>query len=404
MSELQLPYGPVIATTGPPQPPIDRMMESRTGAYQGLIQDANNFEEVMDQYLRRNNVAEQDCRDFPPGDEQQRQLVREMIEASHDCSKEPLRSQNKGRIQQKHWADLEWELIMWRLLLSIRDAQSGVCNLPRYSSSADQPFETYETFSERFGVVLEALRLSKDIVASLFKDSMFVHRLAWKPRSELEQKARNRKTNEIKTNKAKASANAVLEKNVAVNENDESVNDEGQVGGQAKETSLAPEEKPSGASQTRNRRRRASSVQNRGGASKRHKSKPATPESPVFDNSAAIYESPPQHLEHGLVCPQDLHLSGPDSSLSPFTHEDEATVPTGYSGQCSMQDWADPLWAPTSPLVGMSTYQQPSLPSIPPAPLPTISDEDAYLHKLSDIFDQPDSPFQEYGGESNGGN
>ncbi|KAI1092362.1 hypothetical protein F5B19DRAFT_206330 [Rostrohypoxylon terebratum] len=136
-----------------------------------------------------NDTAEYDHHDFPSDENKQKELVRVLFEASRDCSDitETRGSVAVKHIQQKRYTDLEFELVLWPLLMSIHDAQAGKCNIPNYNSLGDAQikaygYNTYGTFKERFDAVRDALKSSKEIVESIFKDNSFLHRLAWRPK------------------------------------------------------------------------------------------------------------------------------------------------------------------------------------------------------------------------------
>ncbi|XXG96860.1 hypothetical protein Hte_003151 [Hypoxylon texense] len=230
------------------QPTIEEGAKNlRTGGYHALIQDENHLAIAKDQYLSLGNVGGQNCNDYPQEAHDQQQLVRRLVEASHDCSNifEPASAQAVKHIQQGKWSDWEWEIIMWTLLVSVRDAQSGVSKLPGYSSTKGQRYEKYESFGDRFRVVLDAVSLSKDIVVSLFRDSAFTNRLAWMPKSEMDRKARNRKGNDDKALQSKIATKLAADKNIKANEDGELIDDEGEIYAKTRKRSAAMEEQMS---------------------------------------------------------------------------------------------------------------------------------------------------------------
>ncbi|KAI0901649.1 hypothetical protein F4806DRAFT_501823 [Annulohypoxylon nitens] len=180
---------------------LESMMAARTGSFQSFIKNIQDWHKVHKVYLRINDTAEYDHHEFPSDEKKQRELVKALFEAAQDCSKivEPRESRAAKHIQQKRYTDLEFELVLWPLLMSIHNAQAGKCNIPNYSSLRDSRFKTYgyntySSFKERFDAVHDALLSSKDIVASIFTDNTFLHRLAWRPKWELSRKvANNRK-------------------------------------------------------------------------------------------------------------------------------------------------------------------------------------------------------------------
>ncbi|OTA97771.1 hypothetical protein M434DRAFT_379127 [Hypoxylon sp. CO27-5] len=175
----------------------ERPMGSTTGVYQGLIKDATDYERVKKEYTSRYDLALKAVTDFPENAEQQRGLIKVMLEAAQDCSciYELPDSQSLQRIQSRAYSDLEWELMLWPLLTSARSAQEGRCRLARYVDCKAPPYNPYESFMDRFNAIVDALRTSKAVVMSCFRDATFIDRLAWRPRNELRSKAANRKLN-----------------------------------------------------------------------------------------------------------------------------------------------------------------------------------------------------------------
>ncbi|KAI0122351.1 hypothetical protein F4814DRAFT_458028 [Daldinia grandis] len=227
------------------QVPMEQMMSSNSGAYQGLIRDFGHFRQVNDQYLKIHNRPRGDCSDFPLAPQEQQQLVKLLFEAAHDCSQtyEPEGSQSFRRIHQGSYTDIEFELVLWPLLLSTRDAQMGQCRLPNYLYCKEPPYNSYGSFMERFTAVCDALRLSKDVVVSLFKDATFKHRLGWRPRTELNQKATNRKLNGERDVQNAIGIRVAQENGIKATKSGELVDKNGQSYGNVKKRSTAFEEK-----------------------------------------------------------------------------------------------------------------------------------------------------------------
>ncbi|KAI0835652.1 hypothetical protein F5Y06DRAFT_299481 [Hypoxylon sp. FL0890] len=178
------PVGPASTTLSPSipnsqlnQPSMEQMMASKTSSYQGLIRGTEDLGEVDKRYLAIHNRQESDSSDFPLEAKDQQHLIKTLFEAACDCSQayEPESSQSMKKIKNGSYTDLELELVLWHLLLSIRDAQVGQFH--------------------------HALKSSKDVVVSLFKDATFKHRLAWRPKIELNNTigARIARGNGIKT-------------------------------------------------------------------------------------------------------------------------------------------------------------------------------------------------------------
>ncbi|KAI2777900.1 hypothetical protein F4815DRAFT_495035 [Daldinia loculata] len=232
-------------THGATQVQMEQMMASTSGTYQGLIRDFGHFRQVNDQYLKIHNRPRGDCSDFPLGPREQQQLVKLLFEAAHDCSQtyEPEGSQSVRRIKQGSYTDIEFELVLWPLLLSTRDAQMGQCRLPNYLYCKEPPYNSYGSFMERFTAVCDALRLSKDVVVSLFKDATFKHRLGWRPRTELNQKATNRKLNGERDIQNAIGIRVAQENGIKASKNGELVDKNGQSYGNVKKRSAMLENK-----------------------------------------------------------------------------------------------------------------------------------------------------------------
>ncbi|XDG01363.1 hypothetical protein ABKA04_000978 [Annulohypoxylon sp. FPYF3050] len=100
---------------------LEKMMTARTGTFQSLIKNIQDWHEVHNAYLRINDTAEYDHHEFPSDEKKQRELVKALFEAAQDCSKivEPEESRAAKHIQQKRYTDLEFELVLWPLLVGL---------------------------------------------------------------------------------------------------------------------------------------------------------------------------------------------------------------------------------------------------------------------------------------------
>ncbi|KAI0882057.1 uncharacterized protein GGS22DRAFT_196218 [Annulohypoxylon maeteangense] len=212
---------------------MDTMMATRTGTFQSWIQNIDDCHKVNKIYLQIHNRPEWDHSEFPSDAKKQQELVKRLFDAANDCSNifEPEGSRGLKRIQQRTYSDLEFELVLWPLLMSIHDAQGGRCNLPNYHSSTASVYNVYNTFKERFDGVCEALKSSKDIVVSLFQDEIFKHRLAWRPKSELAQKAANRKVNSHRSTKVSIGSRIIVENDIKATADGKLVDRDGQTYG-----------------------------------------------------------------------------------------------------------------------------------------------------------------------------
>ncbi|OTB17747.1 hypothetical protein K445DRAFT_9603 [Daldinia sp. EC12] len=259
---------------------IEQMMASTTGSYQGLIRDFGHFRQIYDQYLKIHNRPRGDCSDFPPNPQEQQQLVRLLFEAAQDCSQtyEPEGSQSVRRIQSRSYSDIEFELVLWPVLFSTRDAQIGQCRLPNYLYCKEPPYNSYGSFTERFEAVCDALRSSKDVVVSLFKDATFKHRLAWRPRTELNQKATNRKLNGERDVQNAIGIRVAQENGIKTNQSGELVDRNGQSYGTVKKRSVAFQDKI-----TRTRSRGRDTKGNKSSNKSRTQSVEAMPEDHAHD-------------------------------------------------------------------------------------------------------------------------
>ncbi|KAI1144263.1 hypothetical protein F5Y05DRAFT_407663 [Hypoxylon sp. FL0543] len=228
----------------PTRRPATEAMDSTTGVYQGFITNPADFERVRREYLSRNDIAREEVTDVPQTAEEQRGLIKKMFEAAQDCSQtyEPSQSQSVRRIQSGAYTDVEWELILWPLLMSACSAQEGRCQLPRYLGCKIPQYNAYESFTERLNAIVEALRLSKALVVSLFKDSTFIDRLAWRPKSELSLKATNRKLNENRDIQNAVGLRVVNRDGIKADEEGRLVDPSGRVYGNVKKRSAVLED------------------------------------------------------------------------------------------------------------------------------------------------------------------
>ncbi|OTA60699.1 hypothetical protein K449DRAFT_435094 [Hypoxylon sp. EC38] len=220
-------------------------MDRTTGTYQGFIEDEADFERVKREYLSRHDVAKEEVTDFPRSADQQRQLIKAMFEAARDCSNtyEPSGIQSVKRVQSNAFTDLELELVLWPLLISARSAQEGRCRLPRYVSSRASQYNDYGSFMERFSAIVDALRLSKALVLSLFKDATFIDRLAWRPKHELDLKVANRKVNDDRDARLTVALQVADREGIQKDENGRLVDSNGQFYGNAKKRTAVFEDK-----------------------------------------------------------------------------------------------------------------------------------------------------------------
>ncbi|KAI1781327.1 hypothetical protein F4818DRAFT_436521 [Hypoxylon cercidicola] len=308
---------PMSSTSGQvtiPKPSIPQMMSSSTGTFQGWIGSIQEYEDLKTQYLcirdktstsdddddddNNNNNNNNNNNDFPKLDHDQKQLVRGIVEAALylDLKKiyEPRTSQSVNKIQERRYTDFEWELVAWPLLFSINEAQRGKCQLPNYLGSNMLARDEYKTFTERYEAVLLALRSSKDVAVSLFKDDMFLHRLAWAPRKELAIKVRNRSANDVKNNQNKVGLRTAIQNRVMRNDEGDLVDSSGNFYGHTtKRTALLDETIAATKKRRRNSERVAFEKQMNGETANRISS-PAVPL-----NSKAL-QPQPTRPEHGL--------------------------------------------------------------------------------------------------------
>ncbi|KAI1092363.1 hypothetical protein F5B19DRAFT_454420 [Rostrohypoxylon terebratum] len=61
-------------------------------------------------------------------------------------------------LNKKH-TDVEYELLLWQLLESIKNAQRGICRLPNYVDCGEPLYEEHESFRERFDTVRKILKV-----------------------------------------------------------------------------------------------------------------------------------------------------------------------------------------------------------------------------------------------------
>ncbi|KAI1762215.1 hypothetical protein GGR53DRAFT_468506 [Hypoxylon sp. FL1150] len=199
--------------------PMDDMMSSTTGSYRGFIRDQEHRRTVYRAYLEKYNSEGGNCNDYPRDKNVERGLVSMLFTAAMDSTTaiEPATSQSIGRLSKGDWGDLAIEHQMWAVLEATQQAQLGVCSIPPWSASKVQPYKEYPSFMERFEAVKESLQLSKDITVSVLKDPIYVHRLAWNPKSELDVKVSNRKVNKKKNENQKLAQEVARRENAKAN-------------------------------------------------------------------------------------------------------------------------------------------------------------------------------------------
>ncbi|KAI0138614.1 hypothetical protein F4776DRAFT_670479 [Hypoxylon sp. NC0597] len=243
---LQNTAMPATLTTPEPtetQHPPKANMNSTTGLYQGVISDAADYERVKREYLSQNDMARKQVTDLPHSAEQRRALIKAMFEAALDCSEtyEPPDSQSVEKIRSGSYTDVEWELVLWPLLMSACSAQEGRCQIPRYLGCKAPPYNPYESFTERFRAIVDALRTSKALVLSLFKDATFIDRVAWRPKTELSVKAANRKLNNDRDARNAIALRVADRDGIKADEDGRLVDTNGEVYGSVKKRSAALE-------------------------------------------------------------------------------------------------------------------------------------------------------------------
>ncbi|KAL7626475.1 hypothetical protein AAE478_003247 [Parahypoxylon ruwenzoriense] len=242
MSEYQFGANPTNA--GISRPSMEEMMQSKTKEFRGWIQGMDDYEAVLRAYLSIHNKPEQTANDFPTTTDQQTQLIGVLFDACHNCDNilEKPQGQSAMRVKGNSYSDLEWEIVLWPLLMSIIDAQRGICRIPNYLNCRGPVSNSYNSFMDRFNAVVDSLKASKDLTVSLFRDSMFIHRLAWRPEAEKQTKVNNRGLNERRDVANKLGIRVALDNGIHVTENRDIVDANGQVYGKAPERSAALQE------------------------------------------------------------------------------------------------------------------------------------------------------------------
>ncbi|KAK8043069.1 hypothetical protein PG994_013552 [Apiospora phragmitis] len=81
--------------------------------------------------------------------------------------------------------DLDLQILCWRLLDTIYNAQAGISGLPITYTSQGNGYGAFDSFMERFDAVEECLRHSKLICKDMLNGDEYICRLAWNPTAEL---------------------------------------------------------------------------------------------------------------------------------------------------------------------------------------------------------------------------
>ncbi|KAB5543037.1 hypothetical protein GE09DRAFT_1225182 [Coniochaeta sp. 2T2.1] len=157
----------------------------------------------------------EDCQGFPTTAKEQKVYVDRLVEAMTDCGNlgdakvvadnntangpVPPVSAPKDNYQVqrvKHTSRKDLQIIAWKLLMHINDAQGGfICMPDRYGRPV--AYNRYDNFEERFSAVCDALRHQKGLVNDLMQWDPF-RRLAAAPDKEKARKVDNKAGNVLK--------------------------------------------------------------------------------------------------------------------------------------------------------------------------------------------------------------
>lgn len=101
-------------------PTLQDMFSLSTGTYQGLFknrQQAKDFRKYI--YMNMHKRAPANCNDYPRDDDERRQLVKGLVNAAQDCTRiyEDPTSRSLKKVQQRNYLDVEWESVIWTLLV-----------------------------------------------------------------------------------------------------------------------------------------------------------------------------------------------------------------------------------------------------------------------------------------------
>ncbi|KAI5855068.1 hypothetical protein GGS23DRAFT_618983 [Durotheca rogersii] len=360
------------------------MMESAVGEFQGFIKRPGDFEVIMREYLSLHNKDTTRAIGMPTTFGEKRNLVRALFDACHDFGQiyEPAHGQSVKRLQNGYYTDLENELILWKLLESICEAQRGHCLIPQYSNCRDRAYDHYDNFQARFNSTIEALRSSKDLVASLFSNEQFL-------------KATNRNLNNKRDMQKAIGMHVAARDDIHENNDGELVDSSGQVYGRAKKRSKALDNtlskvQPRNRTTTSNRRGRVTPPTRRETTTSASDSSPAVAV-PDATANATVSREP----SHDPRVPQPLPdtISPPMGMNQPLSSLPIAPIPLdtpqsqhltnaepGFDYLASAEPGFDNLPAPiTGPMSLFTNGLDPDQPFVDPYPPLTFAPEPAGL-------------------------
>lgn len=105
--------------SGPPRPPMQELVKSSTGTYRGWIRSLDEYSDAKREYLSIQNRQPGNHSDIPTTDEEYRRLIKVLFDAMHETTEtiEPSDSQNVTRVQEGSYSDVEYEIVLWPLLV-----------------------------------------------------------------------------------------------------------------------------------------------------------------------------------------------------------------------------------------------------------------------------------------------
>ncbi|TGJ83617.1 hypothetical protein E0Z10_g5154 [Xylaria hypoxylon] len=183
----QMDYNPGQPSQDTDLPDFSTTLEAANHTFRPILPSYREAEQAWIVLVAQNNVAGTITTDIPDLNLDGERWVRALYNAVYDFSKtlEANGSQHyKNLHKHNYYPEGVVQVVLWKLVNNIVEAQRGVCSLPPWYTSDGPVYKPYESFAARFAEVEDALKSSKSCCCGLFSSTEFSARLAWNPTKE----------------------------------------------------------------------------------------------------------------------------------------------------------------------------------------------------------------------------
>lgn len=191
---------------GGPQPDGNPTTQQNVVVFRPLFTHWDEAKKAEREYLERQNDPLTDVDDAPTTAQERVGLLQELVEAmtstgeaadAFKTNKNGLKEPSAALAFITSLKDLELEIVAWKLLRTVLDAQSGNYLVPSWGGKNKYFAAKYTSFRARFDYVLNNLRQSKSLTKNLFDtEPTWIKRIAINPEKEQGRKAQNEKVNQ----------------------------------------------------------------------------------------------------------------------------------------------------------------------------------------------------------------